>query len=110
MTSPDLSSTSSYLRESDGLIDHVLQQVRHISLDLRPSMLDDLGLVASVRWQLDRTARLAGFAGHFTANPPEIRLPPEIGDRVLPHRAGGADQRHATRRGAAGGRRPVAAR
>ena len=78
MTSPDPSSTSSYLRESDELIDQVLQQVRHISLDLRPSMLDDLGLVASVRWQLDRTARLAGFVGHFTANPPEIRLPPEM--------------------------------
>ena len=64
--------------ESDELIDRVLQQVRHISLDLRPSMLDDLGLAASMRSHLDRTARLAGFVGHFTADPPEIRLPPEI--------------------------------
>ena len=78
MAGPDSSATSSYLRESDGLIDHVLQQVRHISLDLRPSVLDDLGLAASVRWQLDRTTRRAGLVSRFTADPPEIRLPPEI--------------------------------
>ncbi len=78
MMGSDPGSTSSYLRESDGLIDRVLQQVRHISLDLRPSMLDELGLVASMRSHLDRTARLAGFVGRFAADPPEIHLPAEI--------------------------------
>jgi signal transduction histidine kinase/DNA-binding response OmpR family regulator len=74
----DLNSASPYIGETDGLIDRTLQQVRHISLDLRPSMLDDLGLAASMRSHLDRTARLGGFVGHFAADPPEIRLPAEI--------------------------------
>ncbi len=71
-------SSSSYLRESVGLIDVVLRQVRNLSLDLRPSVLDDLGLAASVRSHLDRTSRRAGFVGSFAADPPEIRLLPEI--------------------------------
>ena len=71
-------SASPHLRESLGLMDLVLQEVRHISLYLRPSVLDDLGLVASVQWQLDRMSRRASFVGSFIAEPPEIRLLPEI--------------------------------
>ncbi len=74
----DARSSSPYLGESNALIDRVLQQVRSISLDLRPSLLDDLGLAASIRSHLDRTARRAGFVGHFAADPPEVRLSPEI--------------------------------
>ena len=78
MTSTEVSASLPYLKESDGLVDRVLQQVRDLSLDLRPSVLDDLGLVASVRWYLDRTSRRAGFVGQLAADPPEIRLPAEI--------------------------------
>jgi signal transduction histidine kinase/CheY-like chemotaxis protein len=70
--------SSPFLEESEVLIDGLLQQVRDISLDLRPSMLDDLELVASMRSHLDRMARLSGFVGRFAADPPEIRLPPEV--------------------------------
>jgi PAS domain S-box-containing protein len=54
------------LRESITIVEKILQQVRDLSLDLRPLMLDDLGLVAALRWYASRQAQLAGFAVHFT--------------------------------------------
>ena len=33
-----------------GILTTLLQQVRQLSLDLRPSVLDDLGLAAAIRW------------------------------------------------------------
>jgi signal transduction histidine kinase len=49
--------------------------VRDLSLDLRPSLLDDLGLVAALRWYGARQARHAGVSFHFTGRLPEERLP-----------------------------------
>ncbi len=57
------------------LVDQAMQQVRNLSLDLRPSMLDDLGLVAALRWYIDRQASLAGFTGEFAAHVEMQRLP-----------------------------------
>jgi signal transduction histidine kinase/DNA-binding NarL/FixJ family response regulator len=61
------------LEESVAIVDRALQQVRNLSLDLRPSLLDDLGLVAALRWYLDRQAQRAGLAAEFVADPPGIR-------------------------------------
>jgi signal transduction histidine kinase len=48
------------------VIDEVVDQVRDLSVDLRPSLLDDLGLVVAVRWYLDRQAKSWGVPAHFT--------------------------------------------
>jgi signal transduction histidine kinase len=66
------------IEESVAIVDRALQQVRNLSLDLRPSLLDDLGLVAALRWYLDRQAQRAGFAAEFTADPPGIRVPANL--------------------------------
>ncbi|MEM8530861.1 MAG: PAS domain S-box protein [Chloroflexota bacterium] len=63
------------LSESIGIVEQALQQVRDLSLDLRPSLLDDLGLIAALRWYGARQARLAGISFHFTGQVPEERLP-----------------------------------
>lgn len=60
------------------VVNQTLQQVRNLALDLRPSMLDDIGLVAAVRWCLDRQAQRAGYTAHFHSEPSEISVPPEI--------------------------------
>jgi PAS domain S-box-containing protein len=78
MRSPDVRSSAPCLKESEGLIELVLDQVRNLSLDLRPSVLDDLGLVASLRWYLGRVTQRAGLVGRLSANPPDIRSGPEI--------------------------------
>ncbi len=72
------SAASGRLEESIGIVDRVLQQVRNLSLDLRPSLLDDLGLAAALRWYLDRQAKRAGFSAEFAADPPEIRAPARL--------------------------------
>ena len=50
------------------IADRVLGQVRSLSLDLRPPQLDTLGLVAALRWQLDRQAHAAGLTTYFAAD------------------------------------------
>jgi PAS domain S-box-containing protein len=66
------------LEESVGLIESTLQQVRDLSRDLRPSLLDDLGLVAALRWYVNRQAQRAGFIPQFVADPLETRLSPDL--------------------------------
>lgn len=56
------------LQETIGVVDQTLQQVRSLALDLRPSMLDDIGLVAALRWCLDRQSQRAGFTPQFVAD------------------------------------------
>jgi PAS domain S-box-containing protein len=56
------------------IIDEALQQVHDLSLELRPSLLDDLGLVAALRWYVDRVATRAGVSRCFTADVRETRL------------------------------------
>ena len=52
--------------------------MRNLSLDLRPSLLDDLGLIPALRWYLKRQAVRVGFAARFVAEPEEMHLPPEL--------------------------------
>lgn len=54
--------------------DHTLQQVRGLSLDLRPSMLDHLGLPATLRWYVDRESERSGLEATLEVQPEELRL------------------------------------
>lgn len=56
------------LETSVGIVDTVLQQVRNLSLDLRPSLLDDLGLVKTLRWYIDKQAQWVGYVPQFKTN------------------------------------------
>ncbi|MBU1344144.1 MAG: DUF3365 domain-containing protein [Proteobacteria bacterium] len=47
-------SCQDLLTDSISIIDNLADQVQDLSLDLRPSMLDDLGLVPTLRWYLNR--------------------------------------------------------
>jgi signal transduction histidine kinase len=66
------------LEESINIVDRTLQQVRNLSLDLRPSLLDDLGLVAALEWYVERHAQRTGIQVHFTADPSDMRLSPTV--------------------------------
>jgi signal transduction histidine kinase len=59
-------------------VDQVLQQVRGMSLDLRPSMLDDLGLVAALRWYVGRDARGVGLRVLLEVPDEERRYDPAV--------------------------------
>jgi signal transduction histidine kinase len=67
--------------EAMSLIDQTLVQTRDLALDLRPSLLDDLGLLPALRWYVKRYARLAmqlDMEVEFEALGLEERLAPEM--------------------------------
>jgi PAS domain S-box-containing protein len=47
-------------------VDEALLRVRDLALDLRPSVLDDLGLAAAIRWYVDRFARGGPIETHLS--------------------------------------------
>jgi signal transduction histidine kinase len=66
------------LQDTIAMLDRLLGQVRKISLDLRPSMLDDLGLVPALRSLLDQQGRRASIEVRFSAENMPKDLDPEI--------------------------------
>lgn len=57
-----------HLREGVRAVEAMLPLVRNLSQSLHPPQLDDIGLVAALRWLLDRQARVGGFRAHFRAD------------------------------------------
>ena len=66
------------LKESLDAVERVLEQVHDLALNLRPSMLDDLGLEPALLWLTNRQAELAGLNGEVQADALEHRLDPVI--------------------------------
>jgi PAS domain S-box-containing protein len=71
-------ASQTHLAEAITIVDRAIEQVRHLSLDLRPSILDDLGLEAALRWYADRQIRRTGLAIHLDTNVAANRLPAEL--------------------------------
>ncbi len=60
------------------LVSEAIQQVRNLSLELRPALLDEFGLVAAIEWYLDREAQRFGFQAELVVEPSDLRLPPDL--------------------------------
>ncbi len=60
------------------VIDHTVRTVRKISSDLRPSLLDDLGLVAALEWHSQEFEKRFGIPIEFNAEVKELDVKPEI--------------------------------
>jgi len=56
------------------LIDTTIQTVRRISTELRPGLLDDLGLAATIEWQLQEFQARTGIEGKLISAPEETTL------------------------------------
>jgi PAS domain S-box-containing protein len=54
------------------LLDTAVKTVRKIATDLRPSILDDLGLIAAIDWQSKEFGRRSGISTEFTSTMPEF--------------------------------------
>ncbi len=55
-----------------GVIDSLIDSVRRISSNLRPGVLDDLGLCAAVRWQTKKVEQRSGIKCSVECVPPDI--------------------------------------
>ena len=74
----DLAEIHRRVAESLGILDQLMQKTRSLSLDLRPPLLDDLGLVPALRWYIDQQAQRGQAEFEFAADPAISRLAPEI--------------------------------
>jgi signal transduction histidine kinase len=66
------------LRRSIAIVDEAMRDIRDVAIDLRPAILDDLGLAAAARWYLSRQGRLAGYRTSFAADPIPFDLDDEV--------------------------------
>jgi signal transduction histidine kinase len=64
------------------LIDDTIKTVRRISTELRPEMLDDLGLAATIEWQLQEFQTRTGIQWKLTIVPKEIDVGTTISTAV----------------------------
>ena len=66
-----LPMTQEYMREKirtmSGLVDDTIKSVRRIATELRPGILDDLGLTAAIEWQTQEFQTRTGIRCEFVA-------------------------------------------
>ena len=66
------------LIDARSLADEVDEQISELALDLRPSLLDDLGLLPTLKWYLDRYSQRTGIEVAMEFTGMEGRLPDEV--------------------------------
>jgi PAS domain S-box-containing protein len=66
------------LASFSGLIDNIVQSVRRIASELRPSLLDDLGLTAAIAWHMEEFEKRSGIKSHFKEPKDEWILPDPV--------------------------------
>ena len=65
------------------LIETTINTVRRIAAELRPGVLDDLGMVAAIEWQIEQFQSRSGLKCHLTNNANEIELDREKATAVF---------------------------
>ena len=65
-------------QENIRIVEDTLQQVRLLATNLRPSMLDDLGLAAALQWVSEQSGNRSGFAVEFHHVSTQSRLASDI--------------------------------
>jgi signal transduction histidine kinase len=74
----DVVAASASLTDCLEVVDQMLHHVRDLALDLRPSMLDDLGLVETLKWYLARQAGRCGWTADFQSEGMRFRLEEQV--------------------------------
>ena len=70
----DQKPISGKIEEVSGLVDNAIDSVQRISSDLRPTLLDDVGLVAGMEWQAGEFSKRTGIECNVSVEPEEIAL------------------------------------
>ena len=60
-------------------VDQTIQKVRQIVTELRPSILDELGLSAAIEWQLSEFQERTGIRGIFESSSETLNLSRDVG-------------------------------
>ncbi len=68
----------SRLGDAQAQVDQLMEQVQDLSLDLRPTMLDDLGLLPALLWQFKRYTHQTGISVSFQHSGLDHRATPQV--------------------------------
>lgn len=71
------------MKDTIELIDKTVVTVRRIATQLRPSILDDLGLVAAMEWQTDEFEKRSEIKAKFTSNVSNIIVRPDVATGIF---------------------------
>ncbi|MDD1778347.1 MAG: PAS domain S-box protein [Candidatus Helarchaeota archaeon] len=66
------------VEETLAIVDRLFQQIHDLSLNLRPSILDDLGLIPALRLYMNRFGQNTDLNIRFIADPSDHAVPGEI--------------------------------
>jgi len=66
-----------------GYTDEAIAAVRRISMELRPSILDDLGLSAAIEWQAEEFTQRTGIDVRVNMSPPDLEVTPAYAIEVF---------------------------
>jgi PAS domain S-box-containing protein len=68
----------SRIDEAQIVVSAIISQIRELSINLRPSMLDDLGILPTLEWYLDRFEAKTGIRVNFQHQNLDQRFYPEL--------------------------------
>jgi len=67
-----------HLGEIQGLLAMTLEEIRRLMVDLRPTLLDDLGLIPAIQWFAETHLARAGIEPVLKIGGPRRRLSPQV--------------------------------
>jgi signal transduction histidine kinase len=71
-------ASSARVTESMRALEKMIEQVQTLAFELRPAMLDEVGLVGALRLLVDRHGERTGVHATFSPTPTDVRAPVEI--------------------------------
>jgi len=71
------------INETIHLIDLTVKTVRRIATELRPSILDDLGLLAAMEWQSEEFEKRSEISCVFNSNVTEVNVNPDLATGIF---------------------------
>lgn len=74
----DPGAAAEHLARANALIGETIEQSHRLIADLRPTVLDDFGLIPALQEELDQRLAPAGIAAHLAAEGDAAGLPPEL--------------------------------
>jgi signal transduction histidine kinase len=78
MLSTDANKSKAILRKAQTLSVSLLDEIHRLIYELRPALLDDLGMMAAVEWLADSNLKKAGITVNFKTMGRARRLPPQL--------------------------------
>jgi signal transduction histidine kinase len=64
-------------------VDMTIQSVKRITMDLRPGLLDHLGLIAAIEWQAEEFQKRTGIRYTLSFDPDDLDLNPDLSTSVF---------------------------